>query len=272
MTINPNIKVGLSKPCDLRPPNIKLFESIPRNICVCIYHENKRLLLEVLSKYTKLSESFQDFVDQVTCDPSFYDCNYRKCHNCIHLLDTFKPAVKQCENVVRYFQWKSSPKTEKIEITAAIGDTFEDLQRKTNAFLVHRYVKRKQAAHMEELIASCDGKNIVLQVDFSENATIKMQNEIQSNHWNHSQATLFTAHAWITTKLSENIVIVSDDLTHNKYSVYIFMKSVIENLLAKHPEIKLINIFSDGARSQFKQKFTLSNLPLRESILNIKLT
>ena len=32
------------------------------------------------------------------------------------------------------------------------------------------------------------------------------------------------------------------------------MKSVIENLLAKHLEIKLINIFSDGARIQFKQK------------------
>ena len=50
------------------------------------------------------------------------------------------------------------------------------------------------------------------------------------------------------------------------------MKLVVENLLPKHPEIKLINIFSDGARSQFKQKFTLSNLPLWESVLNITLT
>ena len=49
---------------------------------------------------------------------------------------------------------------------------------------------------MEELIAACDDENIVLQVDFSENATIKMQNEIQSVHWNHTQATLFTANAW----------------------------------------------------------------------------
>ena len=40
-----------------------------------------------------------------------------------------------------------------------------------------------------------------------------MQNEIQSAHWNHSQATLFAAYVWITKELSENIVIVSDDLT-----------------------------------------------------------
>ena len=110
MTMNLDKKVGLSKFCNLRPPNIKLFDSILHNICVCIYHENMRLLLELLSKYTKLSESFQNFVDQFTCDPSFYDSNYRKCDNYIDLLDTFKPVVKQCEIVVRYFQWKSSPK------------------------------------------------------------------------------------------------------------------------------------------------------------------
>ena len=89
-----------------------------------------------------------------------------------------------------------------------------------------------------------------------------MQIEIQSAHWNYPLATLFTAHAWVKTELSKNIVIVSDNLIHNKYSMYIFMKWVIENLLAKHPEIKLINIFSNGAQSQFKQKFKHSNLPL----------
>lgn len=73
---------------------------------------------------------------------------------------------------------------------------------------------------------SCDSENIVF-----ENATIKMQSEIQSAHWNHSEETSFTAHVLITTELSEDIVIVSDDLTQNKSSVYIFMKSVIENLL-----------------------------------------
>ena len=71
MTMNLNIKVGLNKFSDLRPPNTRLFDSILHNICVCISHENMHLLLEVLSKYTKLSESFQDFIDQVTCNPSF---------------------------------------------------------------------------------------------------------------------------------------------------------------------------------------------------------
>ena len=101
MTINPGMKVGLSKFCDLRPPNINIFDSTQHNADVCIYHENIHLLLAVLPKYTKLLESFQDFVDQVTCDPSFYDCSYRKCDNFIHLHYTFKTVLKQCENLVR---------------------------------------------------------------------------------------------------------------------------------------------------------------------------
>ena len=93
MTINPDVKVRLSKLCDLRLPNIKLFDSIHHNVSVCTYHKNIHLLLEVLSKYTMPWELFQDFVDLVSCNRSFYDCNYRKCDNFIHLPHTFKFAV-----------------------------------------------------------------------------------------------------------------------------------------------------------------------------------
>ena len=69
---------------------------------------------------------------------------------------------------------------------------------------------------MENLINSCDGKTILLKVDFSENVSLLMQIKIQSAHWNHSQATLFTAHAWINQDCNESIVIISDDLNHTR--------------------------------------------------------
>ena len=46
---------------------------------------------------------------------------------------------------------------------------------------------------MENLINSCDGKNILLQVDFSGTASLLMQNEIQYAYWNHSQATVYSS-------------------------------------------------------------------------------
>ena len=121
---------------------------------------------------------------------------------------------------------------------------------------------------MENLINSCDGKTILLKVDFSENASLflLMQNKIQSAHWNHSQATLFTAHAWINQDCNESIVIISDDLNHTKNAVHTFM-SFLYSQLNGNPSIETINIFSDRAASQLKQQYLFSNLHTWEQTL-----
>jgi len=128
--------------------------------------------------------------------------------------------------------------------------------------LLHTYVKRKRAASFKSLVEKCNGKSVVLQVDFSENTTIASQREVQSAHWNHGQATLFTAHAWIKHDTSEgqSMVIVSDDLNHTKHSIYVFMQCIFRHLKTTYHEIEHINIFSDGPTSQFKQRFLFSNL------------
>ena len=59
-----SMNIGLSKFCELRPKNVKLFDHIPHHICVCSYNENIHLLLVVLNKYTTLSVDFQDFINQ----------------------------------------------------------------------------------------------------------------------------------------------------------------------------------------------------------------
>lgn len=64
-----------------------------------------------------------------------------------------------------------------------------ELKKQLSTFLLHTYVKRKQAASFDSLKTSCDGKSIVLLVDFSENATIASQKEVQAAHWHHFQAT-----------------------------------------------------------------------------------
>ena len=98
-----------------------------------------------------------------------------------------------------------------------------------------------------------------------------MENKIQPAHWYHFQTILLTAHPWITAELSENIVI-SDDLTYNNVTVYRFLKFVMGKLLANQSGIKLINIFIDGAWSQFKQKFKPSRLNRNKLVQVWKIT
>ena len=61
-----------------------------------------------------------------------------------------------------------------------VDDCFDKLKTQVGPFLLHAYVKRKQEASFKSLVKKSDGKSVVLQVDFSENAS---QREVQSAHW-----------------------------------------------------------------------------------------
>ena len=257
---HPNIKVGLSKVCKLRPPYIKLFDHLPHQVCLCSYHENVRLLLVALKDHSSLSTEFSTFIDKVTCDAKSKQCMTRKCKTCINLIDKFAPQGGS-STMKHYYQWKSTDsRIEKVNMSDTVDNIFIELKKQLDNFLLHTFVKRKQAATFDSLKAACNGKSIVLQVDFSENATIAAQKEVQAAHWHHSQATLFTTHAWINKDTNFSMVVISDDLDHTKYSIFVFMQHVLHSLKVKFSTISSINIFSDGPTSQFKQRFLFSNL------------
>ncbi|KAE8745126.1 hypothetical protein FOCC_FOCC008191 [Frankliniella occidentalis] len=134
----------------------------------------------------------------------------------------------------------------------------------SEAFLTHVYVKRQQCTFFKSLKENVDGSQIVLQIDFAENFTITNQNGIQSAHWNHERCTLFTAHSWISPVEEQAMVIVSDDLQHDKVAVYKFLDLLLDSLTSEHDSVKEVHIISDGAASQFKQKFTLSTMNVFE--------
>lgn len=90
------------------------------------------------------------------------------------------------------------------------------------------------------------------------------QDEIQSAHWRHNQATIFTACAW--TRNSEQEVechsygIISDDLTHSKYCVWVFLRNILMVFKQKHKHITKVIIYSDGCAAQFKNRYNLFNI------------
>ena len=185
---NADAKIGLSKFCDLRPQHVKLFDHTPHYVCVCQYHENIRLLLTALRGHTALLVEFRPFIDQITCDSSSKACMYSECSTCKSKIDNYSP--KNDTDTITYQQWQNNDKIEKIDINSTVKDAFEKLKSLLKEFLIHTYVKRKQAKYMTELISNVDGKKVLLQIDFSENATIASQHEVQSAHRNHGSATL----------------------------------------------------------------------------------
>ena len=119
-----------------------------------------------------------------------------------------------------------------------------NLEKQLNTFLLHTFVKREQAAAFNSLKSSSDGISIVLQVDFSENATIVAQKEVQSAHWHHPQATLFTAHAWINNDNNFSMVIISDDLNHTNYCIFVYISSAFFEAFERNFQAYQLSIFS----------------------------
>ena len=221
----------------------------------CVYHENMRLLLQALQGSCQLPDNISQFTELMVCNTVSKSCMSQECPECKNRIIQYKPI--DGESSVKYFQWQKGVSYEKVQMNNTISEVFSELQRQVSKFLLHVYVKRVQSSHKELLESRVDGENVLLQVDFSENASLGHQDEIQAVHWTHSQVTVFTSHVWIA---KNSIVIISDYLQHTKLSVYAFMNKIFSILKEKYPSIKKINVFSDGASSQFKQRFLFSNL------------
>ena len=141
-----------------------------------------------LREHSSLSTEFSSFIEQVTCDTTS-KCTTRECSTCVDLIDDFAPQSSSV--TLQYSQWKSiDSRIEKAVMTDTVDAVYNELKKQLTTFLLHTFVKRNQAALFDSMKNSCDDKSIVLQVDFSENATTAVQKEVQAAHWHHAQATI----------------------------------------------------------------------------------
>ena len=85
---------------------------------------------------------------------------------------------------------------------------------------------------------------------------------------------LFTCYCWIDNEphIAESVVCVSDELRHEKHSVHAFMTKIFSYLVEKYPDIENIDVFSDGATSQFKQRYLylFSNLTRWQDMFDVQ--
>lgn len=115
------------------------------------------------------------------------------------------------------------------------------------------YQKQREAITSEQ----SDSSVALLQVDFSENYTCIYQDEVQSAHWQQHQVSLFTAALYYNGILHPK-VIASDNLTHAKETLLAYVDYLLEDL---PKTVKIINVWSDGPSSQFKNRFIAAALP-----------
>ena len=273
---NQDIKLSLSSFQDMRPSNVLYKSCIPHNVCICIYHDNVISLLKSLSKNIDGYEiiDLHTFIDLIVCDSSKELCMFRRCIFCF---DKFKNEIKdKIIDPMKHIKWTlwtitRHGRAEKIEYEGAVAECVNVLEEKIEHFLFHVFVKRQQSSFFEMEKANVGEKKCIIQVDYSENFSLIDQNEIQTAHWSRRQLSLFTTYLW-TNSIDQAFVIVSNDITHNKFTVSQCLERVFKRAKSLVPSLNEVVMFSDGSASQFKQRYLFKNLSVLADKFDISLS
>ena len=140
----------------------------------------------------------------------------------------------------------------------------------------HDFIKTSQSDYFKKLKKKelQKGEYLVC-LDFAENYTFNVQNAIQAYHWAAKQATL---HPFVIYYRQNNVtnhinyVVVSENLHHDANSVHLFNSKMIAHLKKSFgsDNVKKIFYFSDGAGSQYKNKYNFLNLCYHEEEFGVK--
>ena len=284
---HPDTKISVDAFGKLRPANVLLRHCLPKNVCVCLYHANITFLIEALHRqFNAFPHSHRELIKMTTCHEENLlkdECQSGGCKDCVALgsVENLLKLLGASEILSKdlrtnHYWWQKERDHEdkerlrKAELRqVSLYDMVVQLSEHLKSFKVHVLVKRHQEQEFNNLRTIDLASNCLLQFDFSENAEIQEQDEVQTAHWWHLQISLFTACAWVKGQAS-SYVIVSDYMHHDKYLTTIAMLKILSQLLLKHPTITVLSLFSDGAAQHFKQSFFFNAVTHLPNLLGVE--
>nr|XP_042900443.1 uncharacterized protein LOC122269779 [Parasteatoda tepidariorum] len=268
---NPDFSIEKSKFHEMRPKFVLPSGKKDQEVCMCVYHENIDMILSGIGALSPdLPSNSEAIAKETVCgfDEKHISCIDRLCSICgVEKYLDDKVPFENLDCTVKYYQGQQNEVgfTVKREIVTVLGSAKEEIGSQLHLLSRHTYNASKQHFEFRYSKENLSNDEVIIHVDFAENYSIKHDREIMSAHWETDSVTLYTCVTYYkdeTNSLAhQSYAIVSDDLSHNKNSVKIFNEEIVAHLKEiKCGKIKKVHDWSDGAASQFKNRFMFSNL------------
>ncbi|XP_052125656.1 uncharacterized protein LOC127749843 [Frankliniella occidentalis] len=257
---HPELRIGKASFCESRPEYVLLQRNTPHDVSTCHIHENVRFLLNALRRSSiEITAEFRDFVALLVCDPESAECMQSGCPACPGL--SFLPLHEsQLKAPCEWTAWVSETQSVQKTQQGTVLDCVQRLQGLAPLFLSHTFTKRAQSKAFKEAIEKVQADEAVIQVNYAENFACKSQGEI----WAHQYVSVFTALVWFraedNTEGEKSFALVSDYTQHDRYSVHVSLQVLLGEVFAFISDLRKVVIYSDGAASQFKQKYNMCNI------------
>lgn len=143
-----------------------------------------------------------------------------------------------------------------------------DFEKQLKALVPHDHIAYQQSQYLKELKTSLPENDIIAICDFSENYAFKIQDSIQAAYYDTAQCTIHPICIYYKegkVVMQKSIIVIAESKEHNVQSFYLFQRKMIEYLkdfFGDQYAQKSFKFFSDGAASQYKNKYNFLNLCL----------
>lgn len=267
---HPNLKIGLSKFCSLRPKWCVLAGSPgTHSVCVCLYHQNVELLANALNQHDK--ESIHIMMDKLVCDRQNRDCMLRRCDVCPKTSESLKLHLREIledydeDEDIKFSQWVSSDGRMTLQtMLLPCGEFIDFTIKKIESLIPHSYITKTQNSYMKQRKENLAFNEVLVLMDFAENYNFILQNEVQSYHWGHLSCSvhpvvIFSKNGDSTIK-ETSLCFISDDIKHDVPFVYSVQEKTIDFVKQNFPDVDQIEYFTDGCSAQYKNFKTMINL------------
>ena len=265
---NPEMDIGKSKFYELRPKWV--IPHPPSDSCICVYCENLNLMLSALNNFIQnkncnVSNLESKIMSSIFCSQDNKLCLLGECEKCpigeSIGLEMISLSEEDLYEEIIYGIWEKSDLLNKI---STIEDFLTKLRENILIVSTHKQIKEIQRLFIKEakVFAHKNQFRLVIHVDFAENWSVLLQNEIQSYHWSKNQISIFTAVCYFANDMTVSFVTVSDDTKHDSSHALMAMDLILRNLKErfKIQDFQEIITISDGAASQFKNRYQFYEL------------
>ena len=267
---NPDVNISYTLFSSMRPFFVRFPTESDRQTCLCKLHENQRLMVSKLASLNVIDHSdVRALTESVCCDSSSFTCMHQQCDECKH------SRIKRNDGVnintdTTWLQWKTIKETrrikeedkqvsvtKKVEMAGTIYDLVEQCESMLERYKTHVFNINHQYQFYRSLLLKMQQTECLIHVDFSENYTSKLAQEIQSMHFGASkkQITLHTGVLHIGAGGKPlTFCSLSDDCDHGPFGIWTHLRPILEDIKKEHPAVNIIHFFSDGPCTQYRQK------------------
>ncbi|KAJ8673070.1 hypothetical protein QAD02_004331 [Eretmocerus hayati] len=269
--LHPDVKVGMTKFAEARPVHCVLAGSSgTHSVCVCVYHQNVKLMLKGLdiSAFTsgRLTD-YKDCIASIVCHDPTDSCYLGSCKKC-PTAESFKSDLlylfdQSKSTEVKFQSWTTTDRCSLQTRIVPNQDYVDELTKLVFKLKTHSFIAKKQSSFFTFLKENLKEGEVLVLLDLAENYAFVAQDAAQAFHYNNDQCTLVTVVLYYMkdSKLChQSMVIMSDNLVHDTVAVHCIQKIITDWIKLHLPLIKKIIYFTDGAPQHFKNRFNFSNL------------